>query len=128
MPPSIIKKMKLNLHERRRRVYANVPLAYENPKSHKSFYVPSAGTSSRSAPSSSSEKSDLSVDEKEGKEREKVKASVEDSESETEEETDEEAEEWDRHRTLNDDVNPRRALAHPDDIEYQQVVKMLHSL
>jgi len=53
MPPSVIKRLKLNFHEKRRRAYATVPLAYENPKGHKSFYVPSAKTETKSSKSSS---------------------------------------------------------------------------
>jgi hypothetical protein len=40
---------------------------------------------------------------------------------EDEEEEEEGAEEWERYRSLNNDVNPRRVLAHPDDIEFQDV-------
>ena len=125
MPPSVIKRLKLNFHERRRRAYATVPLAYEPPKSHKSYYVPSAKTETKSTPGTSKPASDetVSVEPKKAKKRklvpdEEVPAK---DESEAESETDEEAEEWDRHRTLHDDVNARRVLAHPDDIEYQEV-------
>lgn len=139
LPPSVIKRLKLNFHERRRRAYATVPLTYTKPQKHKSFYTPSTeavtipkidiANSSKTADWSESEPvPGSSKSEKVSKSKYKSKTK-DDPDSDREQGDDDDAvtsgeeEEWDRHRTLHDDVSARRVLSHPDDIEYQEGTK-----
>lgn len=117
LPPTIIKRLKLNFHERRRRAYATVPLAYNQPKSHKSYYVPSANNESKIGPSSSTTKeqrAENSPAPKCNKDEEKV-TNVEEEEEENGKDPDSEneTEEWDRHRTLYNDVSARYSKHKP---------------
>ena len=108
LPPTIIKRLKLNFHEKRRRAYATVPLTYKEPKSHKSYYVPSANTESKLGSSSSATsepRADKSEPQKIDRNEDKVlnDEEVEEKDAHSENET----EEWDRHRTLYNDVSAR---------------------
>jgi hypothetical protein len=114
LPPTIIKRLKLNFHERRRRAYATVPpIDYVEPKRHKSFYVPSSNTESKLGPSTSKAnetpiQSDSSDSSKKKKKKEKVTFEDEDEEvKEKEYDSNDETEEWDRHRSLYNDVSAR---------------------
>jgi hypothetical protein len=130
LPPTIIKKLKLNFHERRRRAYATMPLTYQEPKSHKSFYVPSTKTESKlpmpgtsktaEPPNENSEPSSKNAKSSFKSEKTKVDS---DAEDDRKPDSDEEEEEWDRHRSLHLDVSARREIAHPDDLEFQEGTK-----
>ena len=122
LPPTIIKRLKLNFHERRRRAYATVPpVDYVEPKRHKSFYVPSANTDSKLGPSTSKateeQRSDNSEPKKksEKKKKQKDKVTFEDREEDAKEKeyhSEDETEEWDRHRSLYNDVSARYFSEH----------------
>jgi hypothetical protein len=125
LPPSLIKRLKLNFHERRRRAYATMPHVYPETHSRKSLYVPSGKSDANPGSSRSGDAAKLdeiraarqAEPEKKKKQPKKTDSPEDDSGSEGEEE--EEAEEWDRHRTLHNDVSARRVIAHPDDLEFQ---------
>ena len=126
LPPTIIKKLKLNFHERRRRAYATMPMSYPEPKSHKSFYVPSTKTESKLRCQEGTSKSAQLSNDISPPQTKKEKSSSFRSEKNTVEEPKPDSdgeEEWDRHRSLHLDVSARREIAHPDDIEFQEGTK-----